>query len=118
MSGDFVVGVDVGSSGTCAQAIDADGTLRATSYVPHSISYPAPGWAEQDPGEWLSSVAQAVRDVRVAAGDGALRGIAFGSQLDGLVAVDAQGAPTGPALIWMDRRAGPQCIEAAERVDP
>ena len=48
MSADLVVGVDVGSQGTCAQAIAADGTHAATSYVPHTLSYPQPGWAEQD----------------------------------------------------------------------
>ena len=71
MSGrDLVVGVDVGSQGTCAQAIDGDGVLVASSYVPHELSYPQPGWAEQDPRAWLGAVAQALAEVRRAtAGD-------------------------------------------------
>ena len=44
--------------------------------------------------------------------------LSFGSQLDGLVAADADGEPLGPALIWMDRRAAAQCDAAAERIDP
>ena len=35
MSGDLVIGVDVGSQGTCAQLIDQSGTLLAASYVAH-----------------------------------------------------------------------------------
>ena len=118
MSADLVVGVDVGSQGTCAQAIAADGTHIATSYVPHTLSYPQPGWAEQDPREWLGAVAQALAEVRREVGGRPLRAISFGSQLDGLVAAGADGEPAGPALIWMDRRAGAECDAAAERLDP
>jgi sugar (pentulose or hexulose) kinase len=38
-----VVGVDVGSQGTCAQALEPDGTLVATTYAPHALSYPRAG---------------------------------------------------------------------------
>ena len=119
MSGrDLVVGVDVGSQGTCAQAIDADGLLVASSYVPHELSYQRPGWAEQDPRSWPGAVAQALAEVRRATAGDRLHAISFGSQLDGMVAVGADGEPIGQALIWMDRRAGEQCDRAAERIDP
>ncbi len=118
MSADLLVGVDVGSQGTCAQAITAEGTAVATSYVPHALSYPRPGWAEQDPEEWLAAVARALSEVRRSVAGSAVRAIAFGSQLDGLVAADADGSPTGPALVWMDRRAAAQCEEAAGELEP
>ena len=118
MSTELVVGVDVGSQGTCAQALAPDGERVATAYVPHTLSYPRPGWAEQDPREWLGAVAQALAQVRAAVGGRAVRAVAFGSQLDGLVAADADGEPLGPALIWMDRRAEAQCEAAAGRIDP
>ena len=82
MSDELVVGVDVGSQGTCAQAIDAHGVMVATSYVPHSLAYPAPGWAEQDAQEWLAAVARALDEIRRAADGRPLRAISFGSQLD------------------------------------
>ncbi|MSO96458.1 MAG: hypothetical protein EXQ81_11835, partial [Thermoleophilia bacterium] len=118
MTRELVVGVDVGSQGTCAQAIAADGEHVATAYAPHTLSYPQPGWAEQDPREWLGAVAQALAEVRRAVGGAAVRAVSFGSQLDGLVAADAEGQPLGPSLIWMDRRAGAQCASVAERIDP
>ena len=43
MTRELVVGVDVGSQGTCAQAIAADGEHVATAYAPHTLSYPRPG---------------------------------------------------------------------------
>ena len=118
MSDGLLVGVDLGSQGTCAQAIDADGGVVATSYVAHGLSYPHPGWAEQDPLQWLEAVARALGEVRASAGGRPLLAISFGSQLDGLVATDGGGSPLGPAMIWMDRRAGAQCDDAAERIDP
>jgi xylulokinase len=115
---ELVVGIDVGSQGTCSQAIAPDGELVATAYVPHTLSYPQPGWAEQDPREWLGAVAQTLAEVSRTVGSAAVRAVSFGSQLDGLVAADAAGEPLGPALIWMDRRAGTQCTAAGARIDP
>jgi xylulokinase len=107
--GDLVVGVDVGSQGACLSAFSADGERAATSYQPYAVSYPRPGWAEQDPAAWTEALrtgfpALNVDLDRVAA-------ISFASQLDGLVAVDAAGEPVGPAIIWMDRRADALCDE-------
>lgn len=112
----LAVGVDVGSQGTCAQALDAGGTVVAASHVPHSLSYPRPGWAEQDPREWLEAVATAVSEVARAVAPRGIAAISFGSQLDGLVPVGADAQPVGPALIWMDRRATEECAAAALRV--
>ena len=105
--GDLVVGVDVGSQGACLSAFTADGERAATSYQPYAVSYPRPGWAEQDPAAWIDALRAGFADLelelrRVAA-------ISFASQLDGLVAVDGTGEATGPAIIWMDRRADGLC---------
>jgi xylulokinase len=107
--GDLVVGVDVGSQGACLSAFTGDGERAATTYQPYPVSYPRPGWAEQDPTAWTEALRAGFRalDVdldRVAA-------ISFASQLDGLVAVDEAGKPLGPAIIWMDRRADALCDE-------
>ena len=82
-----------------------EGEQAAKAYVPHTLSYPQPGWAEQDPREWLGAVAPALAEVHRAVNGASVRALSFGSQLDGLVATDADGAAGGPALIWMDRRA-------------
>ena len=79
VSDDLVVGVDVGSQGTCAEAIAADGSTVASSYVPHATSCPHPGWAEQDPQQWLRAVARALDEVRRSVARTALRAITFGS---------------------------------------
>src|SRR4029077_21183481 len=66
LSAPLVVGVDVGSQGTCAQALEPDGTLVATAYAAHDLSYPQGGWAEQDPGEWTRALVATLSSVREA----------------------------------------------------
>jgi xylulokinase len=113
---ELVVGIDVGSQGACLSAFTPDGALRATTYHGYRVAYPRPGWAEQDPTAWIEAMrvgfgalAGEVDLARVAA-------ISFASQLDGLVAVDRDGEPVAPAIIWMDRRADALCREVADRV--
>ena len=51
-------------------------------------------------------------------GPSAVKGLSFGSQLDGMVVCDADGRPLRPAMIWMDRRAEAQAARVAERMSP
>jgi hypothetical protein len=92
----LVVGVDVGSQGTCAQALEPDGTLVATSYEPHALSYPRAGWAEQDPGEWTAALVATLSRIRATTGRREIAALSFGSQLDGLVAARGDGTPCIP----------------------
>ena len=113
MTEPLVVGVDVGSQGTCAQALTPDGTLVATSYAPHDLRYPRAGWAEQDPAEWTSALVRTLAEIRAATAGREIGALSFGSQLDGVVAAAEDGTPLHPALIWCDRRAGEECAEVA-----
>lgn len=47
-----------------------------------------------------------------------VRAIAFGSQLDGVVMCDADGAPLRPAILWLDRRATAQAEQVAAGISP
>ncbi len=117
---DFVIGCDVGSQGTNAALYAADGTLEASAYETYPLSFPRPTWAEQDPDDWTAAVIRACRRLVQACPGGAraIRGLSFGSQLDGMAVVDAEGRPVRPAMIWMDRRAEDQAAALAERMSP
>jgi xylulokinase len=117
VSAPLVIGVDVGSQGTCAQALEPDGTLVASAYAPHALRYPQAGWAEQDCSEWIAALVSVLSSLRAAVGGRELVALSFGSQLDGLVAADPRGEPLRPALIWCDRRAEEQCDALSERAD-
>ena len=120
MTDAYVIGFDVGSQGTNAALYASDGTLVASSYETYDLSFPHPTWAEQDPDEWNAAVTRASRSLirECPGGASAIRGISFGSQLDGMVLVDAAGSAVRPAMIWMDRRAEAQATELAGRFPP
>ena len=95
---------------------DPAGERVATTYQQHPLHYPRPGWVEQDPRDWRAALVNGFRDLSARVNLRRVRAISFGSQLDGLVCVDAASQPVGPAIIWMDRRADPLCREAEQRV--
>ncbi len=117
---ELVLGCDIGSQGANIALYTAGGRLVASADEPYDVSFPAPGWAEQDPALWLAALERAVRRlVAELEGDAsAIKGMSFGSQLDGVVAIDARGKALRPALIWMDRRAEEQARKLGERVEP
>ena len=120
MTGPYVIGCDVGSQGTNCAVYSADCTLVASSYQTYDLSFPFPGAAEQDPDLWPAAVVAGVREVldQVPEGPSAVKGLSFGSQLDGMVVCDAEARPLRPAMIWMDRRAEAQAAAVAERMPP
>ena len=112
----ILLGIDVGTSGTKAIAIDGEGRTLAAATVEHPLSTPRPGFSEQDPEDWWASACAAIR--RVLAAD-AMRGrtvdaVGLGGQMHGLVMLDGQGRTLRPCILWNDQRSAPQC-ERLER---
>ena len=72
-----------------------------------------PGWAEQDPGAWWSAVVSAVRALRI---HEVCEVVAIGVDGHGptLVAVDARGEATRPAITWLDTRSIAEADELAD----
>jgi xylulokinase len=118
MTGPYVIGCDVGSQGTNAALYTAGGSLAASAYEAYDVSFPHPGWAEQDPRLWTAALHAAIARLvkKVPEGPSAIRALSFGSQLDGMVVCDRRGNPLRPAMIWMDRRAEAQATALAERI--
>jgi len=120
VSGPYVIGCDVGSQGTNTALYSGDGVLVASAYESYDLSYPRPGWAEQDATEWPRAIVTTVRRALAEAPEGpsSVKGISFGSQLDGMVVCGGDGQPLRPAMIWMDRRAEEQAAALAEKISP
>lgn len=122
VTGAVVMGIDVGTSGTKAIAVDTEGRVLASAIVGYEMQVPASGWAEQRPEDWWQATIQAVRRVltRLDAGTAGevpikinfshtqIAAISFSGQMHGLVPLDGQGQVIRPALIWCDLRSAPQ----------
>lgn len=113
-----MIGVDVGSQSVKAVLCSSDGLTVATSSCPCSMAHPFNGWSEQDPAEWRRGITCTVRGVLAKAGvTGAdVSHLAMASQVDGVVAVDANLQPLRHAIIWLDRRAATQAQQLVDRL--
>ena len=117
---DYVVGCDVGSQGVKAVLLSAEGQLLGEASAGYAIEYPHPTWAEQSAEGWLAATSDAIGALKASTGTAPerIRAIGLDAQVDGVVAVDAAGKPLRPAIIWMDRRAVPQCDAVAKAAGP
>ena len=105
------MGIDVGTGGTRALLVDAQGRVAAGFTAPHEdIRMERPLWAEQRPENWWDAAQQAIRGALAQAGiSGAdVRGIGLSGQMHGLVILDDANQVIRPALIWCDQRSQPQ----------
>ncbi len=111
----YAIGCDIGSQSLKGTLLDPSGAAIAQAAASYDVEYPHPGWAQQDVRDWRVALASVVGDLlstaRVAPADVATLGLA--SQVDGLVAVDADAEALHPAIIWLDRRATSQ----TDRID-
>jgi xylulokinase len=103
---EYVLAVDVGTSGAKAALVSEIGELAASATEPYPLSLLPGGGAEQDPEDWWKAIVAATRRVMSASGVPPAKVIAIGStaQWSGTVAVDADGNALRPAVIWMDSR--------------
>jgi xylulokinase len=103
---DYVLGIDVGTTGTKCGLFSRDGKLIDVEYRPYPISYPEEGWAEQDPGDWYDALVATVSAVVQRSGLGSdVRSLSISTQGGCLVLLDEHFTPIRPAVSWMDRRA-------------
>ena len=65
---DYLIGIDVGTSGTKAVLIDMGGRILARSTHEYAFHTPRPGWAEQDPHDWWKATVAAIKDVLAESG--------------------------------------------------
>jgi len=108
----YMMGIDVGTTGTRAVIVRPDGHVVGAATGDHQpMRMPKPGWAEQDPADWWEAAIQAVRAALEAA---SLKGediaaVGLSGQMHGVVLLDQAHTVLRPALIWCDQRSQAQC---------
>lgn len=100
----FYIGVDLGTSACKLLLIDEAGAVRNTVTKEYPLSFPRPGWSEQNPAHWWNAVLEGVPELLTGFDAAAVRGIGCGGQMHGLVALDASGNVLRPAILWNDGR--------------
>jgi xylulokinase len=109
-----LVGVDVGTSGVKALAIDDVGSVLAREEYEYPLSTPHPNWAEQDPDDWARASETAL--ARLRNHTGTPDAIGLSGQMHGLVALDERGQPLRPAILWNDQRTAAEAREIEQTI--
>lgn len=59
----YLLGIDFGGGASKATLLSADGTIAATNTVEYPTYYPKPGFAEQDPADWVKATCENIKAV-------------------------------------------------------
>ena len=105
----YLLGIDVGTTGTKSLLFRQDGLLVAQAYRGYPTMTPSVGRSEQDPRDWWRAVTETVR--QLCADEEISKNVAAISlSLQGgtVVSVDAAMEPLRPAMVWSDVRCASQ----------
>ena len=109
----YFLGVDFGGGASKATLLAENGRIAATATVEYPTSYPAPGWAEQDPDDWYAATCRGVREVLEAAGvsPADVAAVSLDAATHTAVLCDADYRPLRPAIYWTDTRSTAEVAE-------
>lgn len=116
----YVIGVDGGTESIRAFVFDLDGRPVASHATPYTTEFPNPSWAEQNPADWWSCMAQSVKAAVAKSGVAVsdILALCVDTTCCSVVALDGAGEPLRPCLIWMDVRAAREADDVAATKDP
>ena len=120
MTGQFLMGIDIGTQSTRAALLDLDGQAIASASTAQDMETPRPGWAQQDPQVWWESTVSNIRRTIQQAGitPQEIRAIGVSGQMHGCVSIDDHGELLSHAVqLWCDKRSADLVEEYKKRPD-
>lgn len=58
----YLLGIDFGGGASKATLLCEDGTIFATANCEYKTSYPKPGYAEQNPADWIDATVTNIKN--------------------------------------------------------
>ncbi len=115
---EYLLGVDLGTSGTKTVLFDVNGQAIASETVEYPLHQPQNGWAEQAPEDWWDAARTTIRSVIEQSGVDAndIKGLGISGQMHGLVLLDADGNVLREAILWCDGRTQEECDEITNTI--
>ena len=98
------IGVDLGTSSVKLLLVDETGAILKTVTRDYPLSFPEPGWSEQEPEDWWQACVSGIRELIANQDASGIKGIGCGGQMHGLVALDGNDEVIRPAILWNDSR--------------
>ncbi|MDZ8134931.1 MAG: xylulokinase [Nostoc sp. DedQUE04] len=108
---EIVVGLDLGTGGVRAIAVDLQGQIIAQATKSYPLLTPQPGWTEQNSSDWVEASLNALFDVTQQLNRHRPLALGLSGQMHGMVPLDADGKAIRPAILWNDQRTGKAVAE-------
>lgn len=105
------LGLDLGTSGVKALLMDENQAILGSGSASIEVSRPHSGWSEQDPADWLTATVAAIRALGADHDLSDVRGIGLSGHMHGATALDADGVPLRPCILWNDTRSHAEAAE-------
>jgi len=111
----YLIGIDIGTSGCKSIIIDEQGNIGSDAFCEYGLSIPKPGWCEQQPEDWWQAVKITVRKLlRDFKPINDIKCIGLSGQMHGMVLMDRNDSILRPCIIWSDQRNEKQCQDIQE----
>jgi len=110
----MVLTLDHGTTSARALVVDECGAVLSSAQREIGLSYPSPGWVEEDPRAMWSAQLATAREALARAGVAAneVAGVGIANQRETTILWDRRTSqPVAPAIVWQDRRTADVCEE-------
>ena len=111
------IGIDVGTSGIKALAVDLQGNILASHNEHLNIIIQKPGWTEQNPLEWWAATIKSLKAISLSLKSQKIDFLSIGlsGQMHSLVILDKNDNSLDNAILWNDGRTTEECNFIKER---
>ena len=115
---ELLLGIDIGTSACKAAVFKKSGEVAASASESYQVSYPKPGYAEQNPDDWWKAVCKATKACMEKGGlnPSDIAGIGVDGLSWAAVAVDRQGNVLANTPLWMDNRSADICEKLNRKI--
>lgn len=114
----FLLGIDIGTSGTKTVLFDEAGNTLASALGEYPLYQPNIGWAEQDPEDWWKATFTTIKEVLSKSGvnPADVKGLGLSGQMHGAVLLDGNYDVLRKAIIWCDQRSSAECEQITSMI--
>ncbi len=114
----YVIGVDLGTSGTKTVLFDEKGSVIASMTIEYPMYQPKNGYAEQDPADWYNAAVNTIKGVIEKSGVSPenIAGVGLSGQMHGLVMLDENNNVIRRSIIWCDQRTAAEVEEMNQKI--
>ena len=116
----YVLGIDGGTESLRVRVFDLEGRSPGAASAPYETSFLPGARAEQNPDDWWAALGVAVKAALAASrvDPAGIKAMALATTCCTVAALDRDGRPVRPALLWMDVRAAQEADDVLATGDP